>query len=206
MKNDDLKELDFLVQRIESSLQANPGRKLSNATDSELPKAAVTMLLRQDLASNQLVTLLIKRSAREGDPWSGNMAFPGGRSTPWDNDILDTAVREAMEETAIDLRNQCRILGTLDEIKASAFNICVTPYVALAPEKIIVKIDGREVETFVWIPLSFFIDRKNALPYKIERLGSTVEVPSYQYLGQHVVWGMTFRIIQDFISKIGGIV
>lgn len=195
-------KIDILVERIRSSLLQNPGRRISSVEDSKLSKAAVTMLLRPDYTGGQLVTLLIKRSGREGDPWSGNMAFPGGRSESGDASILATAIREMFEETSIDLKG-CIILGTLDEIKASNFDIYVTPFVALSPEKISVTLDEREIETFVWIPLSFFIDKRNSTPYSIPRMGVTLEVPSYHYLGQHVVWGMTFRIIQDFMSKIG---
>jgi 8-oxo-dGTP pyrophosphatase MutT (NUDIX family) len=48
--------------------------------------------------------LFIKRADAVGDPWSGHMAFPGGRYEVGDQSLLETAVRETREETAIDIR------------------------------------------------------------------------------------------------------
>ena len=42
--------------------------------------------------------LLIKRADQEGDPWSGQMALPGGHREPGER-CMDTAIRETKEET-----------------------------------------------------------------------------------------------------------
>ena len=47
--------------------------------------------------------LLIRRAERTGDPWSGQVAFPGGKKQEGDLTARDTAVRETMEEVGIDL-------------------------------------------------------------------------------------------------------
>ena len=54
--------------------------------------AAVAAILRQ--APSGLEVLFIKRAERDGDPWSGHMAFPGGRREPHDSDLYSTALRE----------------------------------------------------------------------------------------------------------------
>ncbi len=128
------------------------------------------------------------------------MALPGGRYTDADGDLVKTVIREVREETSVDLGSRA-ILGTLDEIAPGNFSIRVTPYVALVPEDSSVKIAPEEIESFLWVPLSFFRDEKNVHPYHGNRLGLEQDVPSYQYLGQHV-WGMTFRIIRDFVARI----
>ncbi len=77
----------------------------------------------------------------------------------------------------------------------------VTPYVALAPEEIEVKINESEVVKYFWIPISFFSDSKNRTTYSFERSGTKFTVPSYLFSGQYVIWGMSYRIIVDFLTK-----
>ena len=59
-----------------------------------------------------------------------------------------------------------------------------------------------DITDYVWIPISFFADKRNSSPMQIQRFGATHEVASYRYKESYVVWGMTLRIIDDFLSKI----
>ena len=64
-----------------------------------LNRSAVAMILQQD--ESELRILMIKRAERDGDPWSGHMAFPGGRMDPIDRHGHDVAIRETEEETSL---------------------------------------------------------------------------------------------------------
>ncbi|MDG6995354.1 MAG: CoA pyrophosphatase [Nitrososphaerota archaeon] len=178
----------------------HPGREFQGENRIGLPSAAVAMILKQSSGNNDLDALVVKRKAIEHDPWSGHMALPGGRSHSEDTNSLLTARREVFEETSIDL-GRCEVLGTLDEVIPGNVMIRVTPYVALAREPVQVRLDESELTDYFWIPLSFFRDRRNLSLYSIERFGKKAEVPSYLYMGKHVIWGMTLKIIQDFLSK-----
>ena len=57
------------------------------------PRAAVAVLVR-GLGSSDPRVLLGRRRDDPRDPWSGHIAFPGGRREPSDRDLLDTAVRD----------------------------------------------------------------------------------------------------------------
>ncbi len=191
-----------MIEKISKSLLNSPGKTVSsNSKDSALPKAAVAMILHPDNERGEIFVLLIRRVALAGDPWSGQMAFPGGRYSESDRNLLGTVNREVKEEIGVDL-GQLPILGTLDDVVAGGSPIRVTPYVVLSANELSINLDSKEIDDFIWIPLSFFIDLRNIEPYKIERLGQTREVPSYKFLGNQVVWGMTLRIIQDFLAKI----
>ncbi|MHB1909413.1 MAG: NUDIX hydrolase [Nitrososphaerales archaeon] len=183
-----------LIEKIKATLLNHPGKVLA---DQSLPRAAVAMVLYFELANNEIRMLLVKRKTREGDPWSGHMALPGGRYSETDRHILATVIREVMEETKIDLR-ECSILGTLDEILPSNFSMRVTPYVALSSKKPEIELNENEIESYVWIPVSFFLNPENVESFTV---GSR-NFPSYNYLGNPVIWGMTFRIIQNFVSKL----
>lgn len=69
--------------------------------------------------SESTEVLYIKRSANPKDPWSGNVAFPGGRRDPDDADDFSTAVRETQEEIGLDL-NKYIYLGRLDDRSVTA--------------------------------------------------------------------------------------
>src|SRR5687767_5021478 len=81
---------------------------------AEILQAAVALVVR---AGEQLDVLLIKRAKRDGDPWSGHMALPGGRRDASDESLLDTAVRETEEETGVELQSRVVHLGRLEEVR-----------------------------------------------------------------------------------------
>ena len=71
-------------------------------------EAAVAAILRP---GDHTEALFILRASREGDPWSGQMAFPGGHKDPEDISIRHTAERETWEEIGLDLSRHARHLG-----------------------------------------------------------------------------------------------
>ena len=189
------------INRIRSSLHKNPGRRASKPQLTRLPKAAVCMILRQNKSADALDVLLVKRRVLESDPWSGHMAFPGGRSKESDGDPLNTAKREVEEETGIDI-GSCELLGTLDDTFPGNKSVCVIPFVLLAKESTEVRIDANEITDHVWIPVDFFIERSNSSKLTVKRYGVDQVVTSYNYKESYIIWGMTLRLIDDFISKI----
>ena len=204
------KHLDLEIARVKSALLEKPGRQMTMMMDEiggggPLPQAAVCLLLRPDSMNAQLVSLFIKRRVRYGDPWSGHVALPGGRFVESDRHLLSTVIREVLEETGIDLRT-CSMLGTLDELLPGNRAVKVTPYVALAPEDVKVATSDGEVSGYAWIPISFFADKRNSTPFTVEDPsggGQRKIMASFPFLGDYVVWGMTLRVIEDFIKKIG---
>lgn len=60
--------------------------------------------------------LYIKRATRSTDRWSAQVAFPGGRQEPEDENSLFTAYRETWEEVGIDLAEKDFLeIGQLDD-------------------------------------------------------------------------------------------
>ena len=77
-----------LRQQLAQSLAPPVGLAIDR---ERIPQAAVTILIREEDGDHQL--LLIKRAIREGDPWSGHLALPGGRAEWQDIDLVETAAR-----------------------------------------------------------------------------------------------------------------
>ena len=186
-----------LLKRIARALEARPG---ALAPDDGAPRRAAVAVVFRD-ANDQIELLLIKRSERDGDPWSGHIALPGGRQDPTDATLQDTAARETLEETGIDISRDGRVLGTLDELRPRTPvlpPIIVTPFVAVVPPTVTIQPSDEVADAF-WVPLSTFSDPAISVESEVTARGSTWRVPSYQ-LGVHVVWGMTERILRNLLA------
>lgn len=70
-------------------------------------RASVALLLASGKANDEYV-LFIKRAANDKDPWSGDVAFPGGKRDPADKSDEDTAIREVLEEVGLDVSDEGR--------------------------------------------------------------------------------------------------
>ena len=79
---------------------------------AETQEAAVALILRQSPGATTEI-LFIERTVQHGDPWSGQMAFPGGRRGAEDEDLCSTAVRETLEEVELELGPA---IGQLDDV------------------------------------------------------------------------------------------
>lgn len=156
----------------------------------------------RDLVRIPAEILFIRRAEREGDPWSGHIAFPGGRPAAGDPDLLSVAIRETSEEVGIDVGRGGRVLGrlpTIEPLSARLPPIDVTPFVALAPEDADARPDPQEVENAVWISLPSLrsVGRTAVVRHVIG--GELREWPAYP-TPAGPVWGITERILTGFLA------
>lgn len=168
--------------------------------EGEFVHASVMMILKESGQGYSL--LFIKRPESERDPFSGHMAFPGGRMESADNSKLETAIRETYEEVGININSSGRILGSLDDVNPNnprARNFIVTPYLSVLNEEVVIKPDSNEVERTLWVPMHHLVDDRNLEVRIVERGGREVKDYAYQY-EQYLIWGMTGRILHQFLS------
>jgi 8-oxo-dGTP pyrophosphatase MutT (NUDIX family) len=167
-------------------------------------RAAVAMILQPQ--EHDLHMLFIHRAHHPQDPWSGHMAFPGGRQDPEDLDLSFTIYRETKEEVGIDLNVHGEYLGRLTELQAMArgrpTNMFVSPFVYLVSPEASPAPDPVEVQDTIWVPLSY-MEQKG-----IERLvsrptpdGPSIYVPALEYGGK-TIWGLTYRMLRGFLELI----
>ena len=161
------------------------------------------MVLRQ--IGEDVELLLIERATRDDDPWSGHMAFPGGRRDPQDSDVVHTALRETREEVGIDLVEDAEIVGRLDEIRASARHrpqdLIISPVVCALRNAVELELEPREVESAIWVPVSFLLSPGARAAYRRSFGGKEMEFPAYRY-ERYTVWGLTHRILEGFLDLV----
>jgi len=201
-----------ILPLLAADLRARPGRLESD--DGDPIRAAVAIVLRAShespVTSHEeipaLEVLLILRAQREGDPWSGQVALPGGRRDPEDATLQDTAIRETLEETGIDLSSNGLVLGMLDELRPRTPvlpPIIVTPYVAIAPPEFSLQISDELADAF-WVPWSTFADPAITSESTVNVRGADWKVSSY-LVGERIVWGMTERILRQLAERISAL-
>lgn len=160
--------------------------------------AAVAAVIRVVASEPEL--LFIKRAEHEGDPWSGHMAFPGGRHEPGDVTLEETACRESYEELALDLRAGT-ILGRLDDLapRSPALPpILIRPFVAVvAPD--VTFAPSEEVAATFWVPLSVLAHDDSRAEHVMTINGARARFPGFR-VHEHIVWGLTERIVQQLLS------
>ena len=162
--------------------------------------AAVAIVIRE--YRNCIDVLFIKRATVAGDPWSGHMAFPGGHFEPLDRSMLDTAIRETLEETGVQLTtDQC--IGRLpDQQPANRGNrrrIVVTPFVFGIRTNPRIHCN-HEVEECVWGSLDQLKSGTLRTIRNLEFNQSAMSFEGHLLGDRHFVWGLTHRILDSLLS------
>ncbi|MEO7985954.1 MAG: CoA pyrophosphatase [Gemmatimonadales bacterium] len=146
--------------------------------------------------------LLIRRARREGDPWSGHMALPGGRCDPQDSDLIATVIREVGEEVGISLERG-QLITALDDVvpqHPTLPPVAVRPHLFLLPARPSLTLN-LEVSEAVWVPLDRLLSSQTFQSVQIETSTGPRDFPAYR-LGSGVVWGMTERILTALLDEI----
>jgi 8-oxo-dGTP pyrophosphatase MutT (NUDIX family) len=189
------------LEEVRRALSLRPPRLLPE----RLPRqAAVSIVLRQPPSG--LEALFIRRAERQGDLWSGHVAFPGGRVEPGEG-IVDAAVRETEEEVGIDLRARGARLGALDELQAigqgRAVGLSIQPWVwELRDDPGPLRLSA-EVATVHWVRLADLLDPARRAPFPYLHEGRKLVLPSLDVDGL-VIWGLTYRMVEIFAEVLGG--
>jgi len=184
--------------RIEAALASRPPARVAEAVSA---KAAVALILRDGAAGIEV--LFIRRAEHPQDPWSGQMAFPGGRAEPGE-DLENTAMRETVEEIGVDLARDAERLGVLDEVRAMArlrpVSLTILPFV-FRLRRAVEPVIGHEVTSVHWIPLDDLLaaERRSVMEY-VEQ-GATIQFPCLR-IEDVVIWGLTYRMLVGFQERI----
>jgi 8-oxo-dGTP pyrophosphatase MutT (NUDIX family) len=164
---------------------------------SALPgrSAAVLALLYPD-ADDLARVVLIERTSGGGHH-SGEVSFPGGKTEPEDRDAAATALREAAEEVALDPEAAgVRVVGILEPFWIPVSDFAVTPVVAIAERRPVLRAAPAEVARIVEAPIALFLPDA---PF--EMVERTVRDWPLRYGAYAIeglsVWGATARVLSQ---------
>jgi 8-oxo-dGTP pyrophosphatase MutT (NUDIX family) len=173
---------------------ARPGIRIE---DPSLRRSAVAILL-----SPGRRVWFVRRAERTGDPWSGHLAFPGGREQPDDGDLLRTATRETEEEVGLDLRG-AELLGELDDLRTRPIRtMMIRPYLfRLDHEPTLGTSD--EVAGSHSLSLDHLLEGhgRGTMRWPVDAVGVTL--PRVDFDGVRL-WGLTLAMVDDLLDRIDG--
>ena len=128
---------------------------------------------------------------------AGEISFPGGRMDD-DEDLRDTALREAEEEIGL-AREQVQVVGALPPTGTIVTNYAVYPFVGLTGSGNAFRPNPVEVDEVVELALPDLIDgfeRKRLI-----RRGVPIKTDTYT-VGGHLIWGATARILGTLLERL----
>lgn len=191
-----VKTFDDVAERLRASaprLDTDPARL----------SAAVALVLRE--RPGGLEALFIRRAEWEGDPWSGDLAFPGGRIDPEDRgDPRRAAERETLEELGLHLA-PARKLGRLSDVLGRAESIRVSCFVYGLPGEPRLRLNYEIREAF-WSPFAHFTDPQRQLNREFRYRDRLVRMPALRLLDDErapVLWGITYKLLEHFMAALG---
>lgn len=187
--------LDYVRGRLEP-LASRPA-----AADAATRHAAVAVILQPGDAGTEV--LLIRRAERDGDPWSGHMAFPGGHLDDDDDHLVAAALRETHEEVGLRMP-EAALLGAIEPVRANPrgrpINMVVHPFV-FAPPRAGALVLNHEVADTVWWPLEPLARGEGLTQLTWAPRGVPASYPGYQ-TSAGIVWGMTYRMLHHLFQAL----
>ncbi|MBN2059948.1 MAG: CoA pyrophosphatase [Deltaproteobacteria bacterium] len=170
-----------------------------HSEDSEYIHSAVLIPIFKE--NGEYKVLLTKRT-NIVEHHKGQVSFPGGVMDYEDDTFLDTALREAYEEIGL-CREDVEILGQVDDRLTLITDFLIHPYVGVIPYPYSFRLNPREVERLVKVPLSVFIPGSGYGKTKSTVPGAeNYEGITYSYKGD-VIWGATAGIMENLVEILG---
>lgn len=189
---------------VASSLTERPPRELDLGSAK---RAAVAAVFRDGDRGAEL--LFIQRANQPHDPWSGQIAFPGGKEEEEDKNLSATAVRETDEELGLDLRSAARALGPLDPMQARSRRkitpLVIHPFAWILEGQVppFHRVPNNEVASAFWFPLRDLADQGRHFDYDALRAEAPYTFPAIDLGHDRILWGLTHRMVMEMGGRLG---
>jgi 8-oxo-dGTP pyrophosphatase MutT (NUDIX family) len=166
---------------------------------------AVALVLAH--GQHELEACFIRRTEQTGDPWSGQVALPGGRAGATDVSASAVAERETYEEVGLKLKPVQRI-GALPT-HAIRTNMTLSPFIYYfqpiqdeePPQQVTIARDLKEVASVFWVPLSHMFSSKTTTALDYPQSGISTTFPGIKF-EDYVIWGLTLSVLKTFAQLV----
>ena len=178
---------------LQARLRGRRPRRISRVVAPR--RAAVAAILRPGEQGPEI--LLMRRIARDGDRWSGQISMPGGMASDGDRDSQHTARRETLEEVGLDLALHAAVLGRSDDqvaiAKGRPLPMAITPWVFALHGDATLSL-GDEAEEAFWLPTGPLLRGELDDVVHYDFAGMRQELPAWRF-EDRVIWGLTHRML-----------
>ena len=170
--------------------------------NTDTRRGAVAVILSEDNGSNPngIQLLFIKRANRPSDPWSGHLAFPGGRINVEDKDPRMAAERETKEEIGLELKGS-EFFGQLDDLHTVTTSMLVSAFVYEIDYSSSFDVNTEVAEVF-WYPVSGLLYPQRHAMRRFDHRGVVETWPSIDLRLPNLpfLWGVTYRFIVHLLK------
>ncbi|TPG43402.1 CoA pyrophosphatase [Sphingomonas koreensis] len=194
-----------LVDRLRHALETGPaphtilltgdGHDADLMADETLMAAAVLVPVTDRAEPGVILTQRTDTLRRH----AGQIAFPGGRIDPGDNDAIAAALREAEEEIGLP-RDRVTIIGTADSYR-TVTGFQVTPVIGVVPPDLALTPHEAEVADVFEVPLAFLLDTANHIEASIEWQGRERHYYEITWDDRRI-WGATAAMIVNLSRRL----
>jgi 8-oxo-dGTP pyrophosphatase MutT (NUDIX family) len=162
------------------------------------PEAAVAIVHAR---APEDAVLLMRRTERADDSWSGHWSCPGGRRDEQDSDLLQTALRELEEECGIRLRRDNLEAELPHRIarRAEPPYLVVAPFVFRVDRHLPTVLNVGEAAEAMWVPLSILRDPARHAWQSVPGRPPDVHYPGV-LLNRTPLWGFTYKLLMDWLE------
>ncbi len=165
--------------------------------DNTVKHASIAALL---LPNRDL--LFIRRAEHPGDPWSGHVAFPGGRLEAHDDGPRGAAIRETAEEIGLDLTT-ANYLGALPPLRPiSGMSLLVHPFAWALDVEPDLHLNA-EVQSVHRTSIDALVEGHERGEMPFSWAGQELVLPRVDFDGVRL-WGMTLRVVDELLHRLDG--
>ena len=178
------------LEKIRESLTSKINPILSNNNETKL--SSVLIIIFQDSPK----ILMIKKPVTMKHH-GGEIAFPGGKISNEDDDLLDTAIRETFEETGIIVKRE-DVIGQLKPVTTLNSGFTILPFICVL-DKVKNLTPNSEVDEFLEIPLMPFL--QTLADDSDPKHNSIQEMHTFTF-EKHLIWGASARMLKQIVTKL----
>ena len=158
------------------------------------PRKAAVLALFYPNENEETTFILTERASYKGTH-SAQISFPGGKLDKIDNNLEETALREAFEEVGV-LFNNVEVIRELTDVYIPPSNFLATPFIGFIEEKPVF-VTNYEVETTIEVLLDDLLNESSLTTVNLTTsYMRNVDVPCFKLNG-YIVWGATAMMLSE---------